>query len=80
MGWSGDGVCGVKLQQQLVYPGMLARMLTLSFTSHLLSYYIQSLVYIPSCSHFLPLLTGYLFQPVSALLSFFVFPSLFFII
>lgn len=32
------GARGVKLQQQLVYPGILARMLTLSFTSHLLSY------------------------------------------
>ena len=50
-------VCGVKLQQQLVYPGMLARMLTLSFTSHLLSYYLQSLVCIPSCSNALLLPT-----------------------
>lgn len=32
------GVCGVKLQQQLVHPGTLARMLTLSFTFHLFSY------------------------------------------
>lgn len=44
------GTCRVKLQQQLVYPGMLARMLTLSFTSHLFSYHLQSLVYILACS------------------------------
>lgn len=43
-----EGARGVKLQQQLVYPGMAARMLTLPFTSHLLPYHQQSLVHIPS--------------------------------
>lgn len=43
-----EGARGVKLQQQLVYPGMVARMLTLPFTSHLLPYHQQSLVHIPS--------------------------------
>lgn len=45
-----EGARGVKLQQQLVYPGMAARMLTLPFTSHLLPYHQQSLVHIPSRS------------------------------
>lgn len=45
-----EGACGVKLQQQLVYPGMAARMSTLPFTSHLLPYHQQFLVHIPSWS------------------------------
>lgn len=45
-----QGPCGVKLQEQLVYSGMLARMLTLSFTSHLLSCDQQLPVYISSAA------------------------------
>lgn len=54
-----EGARGVKLQQQLVYPGMAARMLTLPFTSHLLPYHQQSLVHIPSPVPAFPILYMY---------------------
>lgn len=60
-----EGARGVKLQQQLVYPGMAARMLTLPFTSHLLPYHQQSLVHIPSRFLLFPILYMYMSFQIS---------------